>query len=965
MGITQKEEKIIKRVIENKDFEPYFFEKIIENKDIKWFKILKSNGFFDVENIPKSNKNEYIEKWYLLEYIKCILMYQQDCMTYSDINEIKYLLKDISTNKYINFKVFQQCLEILYLMKGNLYDNEYLEMILNNFMFINLDINMNIILNVLNFICKLIDKEEFVKSMCVFNIVMNYMISNNIESEFLFDELNEHMELLSKNYHEELMKNIIQIIESYLEVNSSEEYIENNKIEIKLNKQSYEILINEKSVLTNEFVDRYSDIEKINKSIQLNILDNKQKIDEVTKLLYGHLFSKESLKSLYSDEFYEIRAFDYLVYLAKKIIQNYYNDKKIVKIIINMIKNKYDFIIKIGLYGMSYLINQNNELFDSVLESNKENFEYIIGYHIFDEDIKYLFNHLTSINQNSITLIESIIDKGEYINFNFGKEFDDIWKQKRYKALSNIQYFNDKFQSIKKKTNVDVDLKPCISPIEPYIIEDTSVISCNDIKHMSNEELIKKMKLFRPKIDFNKNKEISYKGFGRELKKAIIQEFERFYPNLDMFKDIPNEFMVSMIDAFEELTINNKISKCENIILLFLKNIERNEFWEEVDENRYGYKVILNSIFRYLEIYLNNENLEFNEEIFNNIMKILEICCENINYENDEQKIINNNDYLFYILNNLSPLNIRVLISLALKIKRIKMDNIDKLLNLYYKLSYKCPKNLYLIIGYFIPQLTYIDKEFVKEKMETDFKYKEYFIIGYLLNSNIYEEYFKIMKLDYINYMQKNYNDPNIKKGLVGHIVISYFNKFECGKELIDTLMEKSDDNILLNIINFCKRIKVEDLINNVTYDDYTKNLMYIWNAINKILNDKKYKNEDKIMKEMTKFISKFEAVDDDIKLNIEKSFLYMSDDFYTYSFVHYLITREENLKNKNIDLLNIIKSFLYISAPIYPDNEIKQLVDYINRFDNEYMMNIYNSYLEKNKEYTRVGSYIRDIIRK
>ena len=100
MGITQKEEKIIKRVIENKDFEPYFFEKIIENKDIKWFKILKSNGFFDVENIPKSNKNEYIEKWYLLEYIKCILMYQQDCMTYSDINEIKYLLKDISTNKY-------------------------------------------------------------------------------------------------------------------------------------------------------------------------------------------------------------------------------------------------------------------------------------------------------------------------------------------------------------------------------------------------------------------------------------------------------------------------------------------------------------------------------------------------------------------------------------------------------------------------------------------------------------------------------------------------------------------------------------------------------------------------------------------------------------------------------------------------------------------------------------------------
>lgn len=964
MEITEKDQKIVDRAKENKDFEPYFFEKIIEKKDIKWFNLLKKNGFFDISNIPTAKDNEYVEKWYLLEYIKSILTYEENNIQLDIICEIKSLLNIVS-NKTNNYKVLQQSLDILYMIPSNLYDNQYLEEILNNLF----TSNKNIIPSILNFICKLINKEEFEKSICSLKIVINYILFNNMRSDYLMYAMRKDIEILYKNYSEELIKYFIETIELYLFVKQSSRNIKDDKIQIKSDSKGYTIVINDNLVLSDKFINKSSDLKKINASIKsFKQYDNDQEVEKVTKLLYGDLFAKENLKSIYSEQAYSMDTFDFIVCLIKEIIEKYHSNNSIQKNIIDMINNKYDFIVKLGLYGLNYLVKENNELFDNIIKDNNDKFNYIIRFYIFDEDIKYLFNSLTSINEKSVKLIDNIIDKGEYINHDFGKEFDDIWKQKRYEALSKIPYFNDKLNDIKKKTKLDVELKPCISIGKAYVINDVSIITCHDIKEMSNYELVKKMKSFKPSKDYKLHEEKSYKGFGLEIKKAIIKEPERFYEDLGMFEDIPNEFMAYIIEAFDELIKNNKNIKCRNVILLFLKYIEKNEFWLELDKHRYGYKVILIRMFRYLDRYLNNDKMQFNEEIFNTILKILDICAKRINYEEYEREVINNDNYLFYILNNLVCLNNMVLLSLALKIKRININNIEQLLNvqlfnLYKELTKKCPRNLYLIMGYHISQLTYINKEWFKTKIADDFNDREYFIIGYLLNTNVYEEYFQIMRSDYIKYMNIEYNDKNIIDGLVGHIVISYFNKFKNGKELIDKLIDKSDDNILLSIIKYCKMIKQENLLKAISYEEYTNDIMHIWVNINKILDKKTYKDLNKIMKEMTRFISKFDNVNNDIKLILEKSLPYMSDDFYTYNLVNYLNIQMEKSEDENIDLLNIIKSFLCISTPIYPENEIQKLVDYINEYNNESIIDIYDSYLNKNKQYTFVGSYIRNVL--
>ena len=963
MTNINKENEAIKRVKENKDLEPYFFEKIIERKDPKWFKLLKNNGYMDIENIQYVNGNEYVERWYVLEYIKSILDDVCKNKNYEIVDEVKTLLKEIS-DKSNNYKVCQQSLEVIYLIPEKLYDAEYLEEIVSNWIKKG---NMNIITNLIDLICKLTDKKELENSLIILKIVLADMLSKNTDASYLMFKMNKSIDILCKDDSLKLINIIIELIESYLFVENSYREIDNDKIEIKSNRQYYQIFINGKNLFKDKFYNRVIDIDKIKKEVEKS--SNKYKVEEVdrvVKLIYGDLFSKESLKSLYSNDLYNISTFDYIVYLIKNILKENNSNKKIEEIIKYMLNSKYDFIIKLGLYGLNCVVCNYSRLFEEILQENKEIFNYIIRFDIFDEDIKFLFENLKDINERSVSLIDEIIDEEEYIMHDFGNEFNDIWKQKRYNALSHIPYFAKKLEETKKKTNYNAELKPCIEIGKWYTIKEKSLISCNDIKNMSNQELVFEMKKFEPKKINDEYEEISYRGFGIEIKKAIIEEPERFYINLDLFNNISNEFMSYIIDGFKELVEQNKINKVTNIVKLFMEYIEREEFWHITPRHRYSNEVVLKRMFKFLDDYLDNDKIEFNDEIFSYIIKVLNECINNIDYKKYEEEIINNNDYRFYILNSLASLNNQVLLSLALRLKRMDMvKDKDKELNQLYRcILKKCPKNLYLIMGFYVLQLTFINKEWTKSIIlnKVDKDDKCYFTIGYLLNLNINKEYFDMMKSDYIEFIEKKYNDKNIKKGLVDHIVIAYINNFDNGYELINKLIDNSDDEIIINIINACMELKKENLLKDITDKDYNKKLLHIWSNINKAIKEKKYEDINKIKKETTKFITKFDEVDDNVKINISDSFSYMTDDFYTYNLILYLNNQIEALSETNNTLEDIIKEFLIVTSPIYPEKEIQKLVKYLFESNKDYIMEIFDSYLDKNKQFTNIGQFIRKL---
>ena len=145
--------------------------------------------------------------------------------------------------------------------------------------------------------------------------------------------------------------------------------------------------------------------------------------------------------------------------------------------------------------------------------------------------------------------------------------------------------------------------------------------------------------------------------------------------------------------------------------------------------------------------------------------------------------------------------------------------------------------------------------------------------------------------------------------------------------------------------------MNIKNLLKDITDKDYNKKLLHIWSNINKAIKEKKYEDINKIKKETTKFITKFDEVDDNVKINISDSFSYMTDDFYTYNLILYLNNQIEALSETNNTLEDIIKEFLIVTSPIYPEKEIQKLVKYLFESNKDYIMEIFDSYLDKNKQ--------------
>lgn len=959
-----KKNQLIKMVKEDKNLEPYFFEKLIEKKDPEWFYLLKDNGFMKIDKIQKVKDNEYIEKWYVLEYIKSIMEIVCESNNNEILDDVKSLLNNIS-NESNNYKVFQQSLDLIYLMPSNTYDKEYLRKILNNW---NEKSNIDIMLNIGDLFQKLVDKNDLDKSIVVLEISLENMLSRKDNTGYFKFKIDKHINILCKHKCVEMLNILIKVMEKYLIKSNYSRKINDDIIKINRTEKNYEIYINNKKLFETRFYKRDKDINEIKENLK-NIYDEETS-ERISKLIYGGLFSKENLKSVYENyDLYASNAIEYIIYLTKKVLEESYNNEQIEKLIIEMIKNEYDLIIKLGLYGLNCIVHDNNKQFDNILKENIYEFDYIIRFYIFDEDIKYIFENLKSINDDSIHIIDVIINRQEYINHGFGDEFNNIWKQKRYKSLSNIKYFEEILLEIKEITKCDIELRPPISIGNFYKIEQKSLISCNDIKNMSNEELVDEMEKFKPIISEKSDKEkISYEGFGAEIKKAIIEEPERFYSNLKLFNNIQNEFMAFIIDAFNELINNKQIDEVTNIIELFYKYIHRADFWKELESDRCSYEVILKRIFNFLSDYLNDDKIKFDNICYQYIINILYICIDKIEYKKYEKEVENNNDYRDYLLNNLIALNNLVLLSLVLRLKRNTCSIKNKeIYNIYQAMKVKCPKSLYLSMGYYIQQLTFIDKEWVKRiiNMDRNEENKDYFMIGYLINYNINKEYFEMMIQDYNEFIEKEYKDKFIKTALINHIVVGYINKFNQSSQLIDKLISKSNEETIINIINICMKLDERSVVVDTDYDS---KILYIWTEIiekAKFLNNKSF---IKIIKESTEFITKFNKLNKKIKENIMISFLYMDDDFYTGNLVTYLndfINKLDKNDINTIDILDeVIKDFVCKVSPIYPEKEIKELIEYILEKNPDNIMDILEAYTKKNKAFTVVGKFIRQKVK-
>lgn len=983
--ITIKEIETLEYVKKHKELEPYFFQKLISKKEVKWLNILKERGFLDKESIPVYKEGAYVEQWNILNYIKSII---EGIVINKDSSNLEYILDLILQVAEVshNFRVFEQSIDILSYIPPENYEDTYLENLLRYWLNDNFEVE-RILYSISKNLMPILSLQDKAKSFILFKSLLKKFVELEGARNYVIESMISNDEVilnLTKHNYENIICLLIELLENKSERCSSERKISNMNFKIEKTVNKYCILIDNVKIIEQTFSGRIYDIKNIIDTVKKNYHNiNEDELERNIKLLYGDLFIEEAFESIFSEKEYCFSVKDYLVFLIKKYLMlNSESIKETCTLLEKMLKNDYDLIKKIGLFIISERFTEYKNFLLDQMKNNMLIFDYIFRYYIFEDEVKHIFEKIDSIDSEYIEIINNCIEQGEYIKYDWEYEYIDIWKQKRYFALKNIPYFNEKYKELRLKTGVEAILAPAISFTGAHFIEEKSPISEEQILQMSNEELVNNMLQFREVNKFDESfTELSYRGYGDTLKKVIKLKPERFINDLHKFDKIQYEFISYILDAFKDLIKESRIDDFSKIISFINLYTKSESFWQdeycyEKDKSHLVlHKGMLKNTFWLIVEYLQNDKYKFSTKEYSEIKTLLISCYEKANLNIKEDVLFSNNDYDFYSLNSLAGIFIRVLIEIALKIKRCNLHEISNswetdIKPIYEKcLNDKCI-DAYFLLGQFIGNLTYIDKTWVVNKIES-IKHKnerwEFFVSGYLYSRTVYGDYFNLMKENLYNALGYSFADKDIKERLAEHITFAYLNGFDDTNSIFEEIISQWNTEMVKKAIRTCYSVDKKSFVKGITMEIVKSKTLMLWSSV-----VKRYKNmpiseltqdDVKIIREAANLLNNFTNINSNIEDNIRFSFKYLKDDFYSYSLIEYftkLIKEKNDEINKQSTLL-LISDFLLDCLPTYPEEAIKELLKHLknNNNDETIINRIMQAYMEKSPERMNIVKYI------
>jgi hypothetical protein len=137
MTLTPKEEAVLQLIKEGKEYEDYFFRKV---KDVKWFEILKNEGYFAPEKAPEPkpvDKEGYwsIPHWNVLDYLEKVSQQVTEPGNEKYIDELLNIIKDVTKyhikngNCLDNYRIWWYFVKILVNLPTEKITDEILDLI--------------------------------------------------------------------------------------------------------------------------------------------------------------------------------------------------------------------------------------------------------------------------------------------------------------------------------------------------------------------------------------------------------------------------------------------------------------------------------------------------------------------------------------------------------------------------------------------------------------------------------------------------------------------------------------------------------------------------------------------------------------------------------------------------------------------------------------------------------------------
>ncbi|MGH1160297.1 hypothetical protein ACQVTW_13990 [Bacillus mycoides] len=987
---SKKELEALEHVKKHKNLEPYFFEKLIQKSDAKWLELLKKRGFFDKTNIPVVSEGNYIEEWNVLNYLASIA---GELVSNDNRASIEYILEILLQAAEIskNYLVFYQSVKILKNIPAEYVTSGYIDSFLDYWL--DYEFGSEHILQEIKSELLPCFLDDPVMLISIFKKFFRESIGQTSKCGYVLNDLIEKKQILFKMIEinpKETLELFIQLLEKECFTVQSNTTINEQVISIQNKQDEYFSMTGFVSIPRKKFNFRENDINFIinNLEVFLEDIDNK-KLDSMCKLLYGSLFDKYAYESIFEEKEYRFDATDYLIDFIKITLTKSPIKKAIlVSLVKNMIHSKYDLVKKLAIFTIVQKWGELKETFLGLLTEETHLFDYIFRHYIFDDETKHLFNLLTNeVDEKYVTVLEEIISRGEYIFQERESQLKGLkWKQKRYKALKDVIFFRKKLEEIKRITNIEIELSPAIKTEKAGFVEQLSPYSQEQILKMPLDELITKMVNFKEDCTlYTHLKEVSYIGFGEELKKVIISSPDYFIDDLDKFKGIQYEFAYYLLDGFNVLTKQNFGLNYKNVLDFIVLYTSQCEFWaddfrlEKENKSFIRHENFLKQAINFITELVSNDQIDFTETHLDLIVKFFSDCQKKINFESIEEVLFSNKDISFYSLNSLGGIYARALLEIALKIKRISLSNYQDYWQKSIKLIYEDLMannsiDSYYILGEFMVNFSYIDKNWTMKKVEIiDFSNKmwKYFMSGYLSSRTIYYEFYELLSKNYIKAMEYDkFVDNGIKQKLANHIMVGYINGFEekTGVRLLQKSLELWDTDIIEALIRNCFNVEKKQLAKGVSRKDAKTKILRFWNEIISICSSKGSvldKRDVTLIRHTAQLVANFTMINRSIVNNLTFSFKYITNSYEIYDIVEYCerLIDKNTIEERSLTTELIFQLFIQC-IPFYQEEKVKKLLSYLKEHnESSKLEEILMNYIKKGIN-SFVVHYISEILK-
>jgi len=796
----------IRELFTHKGIEKYFWNALCNNEfieDERWFKLLIDNDMFNIDNskeIEKRNDKNFIAFWRPLEYLEKISIELQNDNNQKEIHKIINKLIDkyykLSKQKYI---LHEHIYWITFKVLSNL-DAKYLSIYHLNFIIFVLSKNNKTLISG-DLGGKFFEKIFETKNLEIINKFFELILS------FEFDKKSRDFESLVESYWlRELVKDKIDLIPLDYKM---------TVLEVALKKMN-EILNHDKRAFNTIW---FPSIEKSSQE----------------------RFGASDISKVCID-------------LARNLLEGI-EAKNIYKEVEFLIKSKNDIFKRLSIHTINYHYHNLKEIFWSI------DYNPIDKSELNHEIYKLFENHKDDFSEEEA---KQIIDWNESQDFEYLKKLDeydkykDNWmnsdKREILYALKDSEkhpIFKEEFEKYDLKSKVQDEHLEFNSYSESFdCIKDESHISSKQILEMNLEDLIEKINEFKEPNKFgNRANKI---GFGREIEKTIADNYERFINKLTLLLKIPIDYqhyilrgLNSNIKSFTSEELSSYINYIDQLINDF-------EFKEEYNPLVFEFSEFISKISS------SESNIQIEKETVKKIISIFAELKEKIKYyisfEPNNSDILNSNEGQFY----------SSVIIFSLKIARDKLND-DETIKWNPKLKAiiesdlvsKKSFQLFEVIGRYLPNLFYLDEEWIKSKLEDLFMadidiYGESAYKGYFSNHTVYLKIFE--ELNSIGVIEKalNYDfKEKINKKVVEFICFAFIS--DSNNELIYKVINNGNYEQKQKLIQFFQnRGTGKDI-------DVKKHIIPLWNRLLDNLKDEKLKS---LNLELLQWINAIKVID-------------------------------------------------------------------------------------------------------